>query len=116
MFFEDLAYHDYEGLSDDESERDRLARSLGDKNQMILRNHGMLTAGRTVGEAYWRMFQLELACSLQAEVLATGQDYLVPSREVCLKARQQYLDDGPGRHEWPALVRQIDQISPDYKS
>jgi ribulose-5-phosphate 4-epimerase/fuculose-1-phosphate aldolase len=116
MFYDDLAYHDYEGLSDDVSERERLARSLGDKFQMVLRNHGMLTLGKTVGEAYWRMFQLELACTRQVDILATGQEYTIPSHQVCLKARQQYLDDGPGRHEWPALVRQIDAICPEYKT
>lgn len=116
MYYEDLAYHDYEGLSDDADERARLARSLGQMDQMVLRNHGLLTVGRSVGEAYWRMYQLELACALQIEVLATGQQFVVPSREVCLKARQQYLDDGPGRHEWPALVRQLDQEGSNYRN
>jgi hypothetical protein len=60
------------------------------------------------------MFQLEMACTQQMDVLASGQEYLIPPREVCLKARGQYLDDGPGRHEWPALLRVLDQRCPDY--
>jgi ribulose-5-phosphate 4-epimerase/fuculose-1-phosphate aldolase len=115
MFYEDIAYHDYEGISDDTSECDRLARNLGTRNQMILRNHGLLTAGATVGEAYWRMFYLERSCAMQVEVLSTGQEYLIPSREVCLKARQQYLDVPPGLYEWPALLRQLETTSPEYK-
>jgi ribulose-5-phosphate 4-epimerase/fuculose-1-phosphate aldolase len=114
LFYEQLAYHDYEGLSDDEDERERLARSLGRMDQMILRNHGLLTVGRTVGEAFWRMFQLEMACTHQMDVLASGQEYLIPAPEVCRKARRQYLDDGPGRWEWPALLRQLDRSCPDY--
>jgi ribulose-5-phosphate 4-epimerase/fuculose-1-phosphate aldolase len=114
LFYEQIAYHDYEGLSDDEDERARLARSLGQMDQMILRNHGLLTVGRTIAEAFWRMFQLEMACAHQMDVLASGQEYLIPTAEVCRKARQQYLDDGPGRLEWPALLRQLDRLCPDY--
>ncbi|MEW6633184.1 MAG: class II aldolase/adducin family protein [Pseudomonadota bacterium] len=116
LYYDALAYHDYEGLSDDVDEKDRIARSLGDKDQMVLRNHGLLTVGRNVAEAYWRMYQLELACLLQVEVLSTGQDYTIPPHEVCLKARQQYIDGKPGFYEWPALLRELDRSAPDYKS
>jgi ribulose-5-phosphate 4-epimerase/fuculose-1-phosphate aldolase len=116
LFYEQLAYHDYEGLSDDEDERERLARNLGRMDQMVLQNHGLLTVGRTIAETFWRMFQLEMACAHQMDVLASGQEYIVPAPEVCRKARQQYLDDGPGRSEWPALLRQLDRLCPDYAS
>jgi ribulose-5-phosphate 4-epimerase/fuculose-1-phosphate aldolase len=115
-FYDDVGYHDYEGLSDDEEERDRLAAALGDKNQMFLRNHGVITVGRTVAEAYWRMFILELACANQMDVLAAGQDYVIPPREVCLKARGQHLKSQLGRDEWPALLRQLDGVCPDYRT
>jgi ribulose-5-phosphate 4-epimerase/fuculose-1-phosphate aldolase len=115
LFYESLAYHDYEGISDDLSERDRLARDLGAMDQMVLRNHGLLTVGRTIGEAYWRMYQLERVCALQVEVLSTGQPYVLPPREVCVSAHQQSMRYQPGLHEWPALVRKLDQEGSDYR-
>src|SRR3979490_1472909 len=60
-----LAYHDYEGLALNEDEKPRLVADLGDKNQMILRNHGLLTVGRTAAEAFLAMFLLERACKIQ---------------------------------------------------
>jgi ribulose-5-phosphate 4-epimerase/fuculose-1-phosphate aldolase len=116
LFYEDLAYHDYEGLSDDTDECGRLAQDLGPRFQMILRNHGLLTAGRTVAEAYWRMFYLELSCTMQMDVLASGADYILPPPEVCRKARQQHLYAIPGTDEWPALLRLVDKMAPDYKT
>ncbi|MBX9451621.1 MAG: class II aldolase/adducin family protein [Mesorhizobium sp.] len=116
MFYEDVGYHGFEGIANDEDEMDRLARDLGDKNQLILANHGLLTAGATVGETYWRMFHLELACGLQMDVLAAGQDYVLPPREICEKTREQYKKGRPGLHEWPALLRMLDQSCPEYKS
>ena len=115
MFFEDVAYHAYEGLSLDESECERLARDLEDKKQMVLRNHGLLTVGHTIAEAYWRMFYLERCCQAQMDVLATGEELESPPREVCLKAREQMTSGPVGRREWPALLRQLDKLCPDYK-
>jgi len=116
MFHEDLAYHDYEGISDDVSESDRLANDLGCKNQMVLRNHGLITVGKTVAEAFWRMFYLEMACSLQMDVLSSGASYCLPSDEMCRKVRDQYLTDfAPGYYEWPALLRELEVEAPDYK-
>ena len=116
-FYEALAYHDYEGISDDEAEMDRLARHLGPMNQMILRNHGLLTVGKTIGEAYWRMYDLELACALQMDVLATGREFVLPSPEICRKVRDtNERDFTPGRYEWPALLRHLDKVAPDYRT
>src|SRR5882762_3423594 len=60
-----LAYHDYEGVALNEDEKPRLVRDLGDKTSMILRNHGLLTVGRTAAEAFLAMFLLERACKIQ---------------------------------------------------
>jgi len=115
MFYEQVSYHDYEGISDDTSESNRLAADLGSNNQMILRNHGLITVGATVAEAFWRMFYFEMACGLQMDVLATGATYSIPSPEVCRKVRDQYLMDFfPGYYEWPALLRELDRASTDY--
>lgn len=116
LFYENIAYHDYEGISDDVSESDRLAADLGGMNQMILRNHGLITVGQSVGEAFWRMYQLEMACALQMDVLASGREFVMPSPEMCRKVRMQYETDFfPGRYEWPALLRHLDRVAPDYR-
>jgi ribulose-5-phosphate 4-epimerase/fuculose-1-phosphate aldolase len=115
MFYEDIAYHDYEGISDDLSESDRLAATLGQRNQMILRNHGLITVGKTVGEAFWRMYTLEMACGLQMDVLSSGLPYTLQPPETCRKVRDQYLEDfHPGAYEWPALLRGLDREAPGY--
>jgi len=115
MFHGDTAYHDYEGISDDTAESTRLAEHLGDKHQMIMRSHGLMTVGHSVGEAFWRMYMLEMACALQIDVLSTGRDYILQPPDVCAKVRQQYEQDFfPGRYEWPAFLRYLDRVEPDY--
>jgi ribulose-5-phosphate 4-epimerase/fuculose-1-phosphate aldolase len=115
LLYDDVAYHEYEGISDDESECERLARDLDSKNQMILRNHGLITVGKSVGEAFWRMFHLNMACTVQMDVLSAGRPFVLQPAEACAKVRQQYLDDFyPGNHEWPALLRGLDKLAPDY--
>lgn len=115
MFHGDIAYHDYEGISDDTAESMRLAEDLGGKHQMILRSHGLMTVGRSVGEAFWRMYMLEMACALQIDVLATSREYILQPPTVCAKVRKQYEQDFfPGRYEWPALLRYLDRVDPDY--
>ena len=80
-FHNRVAYHDFEGLSTDTGERERLAANLGDKNVMILRNHGLLTCGTSVGEAFMKMYYLERACKVQLQVLSSGQAFELPARE-----------------------------------
>ena len=114
-FYGRVAYHDYEGLSTDPEERERLAENLADKPAMIMRNHGLLTVGRTVAEAFMLHFYLERACRVQLEVMATGQKISLPPPEVCAKAAEQYRQFWPGKHEWPALIRLMDQKDPGYR-
>ena len=114
-FYKQVAYHDYEGMSTDTAERQRLAASLGDKKVMILRNHGLLTCGATVGEAFILMYYLERSCRAQMQVLASGQEYTVPSTEVCEAAAGQYDTFPHGKYEWPALLRMLDQQQSGYK-
>ena len=68
----DLAYHDYEGVALDHDERPRLQKDLGDKNHMLLRNHGTLTVGRSVASAFERMYHLERACTMQVRTRMLG--------------------------------------------
>jgi ribulose-5-phosphate 4-epimerase/fuculose-1-phosphate aldolase len=117
QFYDRLAYHDYEGIALDLDERDRLARDLGDRKAMILRNHGLLTAGASVAEAFSLMFYLERACEIQIAALSTGRELIMPPAEVCEKAARQYEeDDEPaGMREWRALLRQLDRADPTYR-
>jgi ribulose-5-phosphate 4-epimerase/fuculose-1-phosphate aldolase len=115
LLHDDVAYHESEGISDDEAECDRLANDLGSMHHMILRNHGLITMRTTVGEVFRRIVHLEMACQVQMDVLSTGKEFVQPPPAVCAKVRQQYLKDFfPGLHEWPALLRKLDKIAPDY--
>jgi len=114
-FYERTAYHKFEGLSDDAAERERMAANLGDRNAMILRNHGLLTCGATVGEAFMLMYYLERACKVQMQVMGTGQEMSLPSPETCRRTAGQMAQFPPGKYEWPALKRMIEETSPDYR-
>ena len=114
-FHKQVAYHDYEGLSTDVAERERLAASLGDKRVMILRNHGLLTCGATVGEAFMLMYYLERACKVQMQVLASGQDYDLLPADICEAAASQYELFPHGKYEWPALLRLVETRKPNYR-
>ena len=72
MFYDDIAYHDYEGPSLYLDERSRLQASLGNKKALILRNHGLMTVGETVPEAFVRLYRLESACRTQLDASAAG--------------------------------------------
>ena len=87
-----------------------------DKKAMIMRNHGLLTCGETVGEAFMLMYYLERACKVQMQVLASGQEFELPPPEVCEEAAKQYLQFPYGKYEWPALVRLVEKNSPDYRN
>ncbi|SAL60229.1 aldolase II superfamily protein [Caballeronia udeis] len=64
QFYNRVAYHDYEGISLELDERDRIVQSIGDKDYLILRNHGLLTTGRSIAEAFTRMYYLNKACEI----------------------------------------------------
>ncbi len=115
-FTDKVAYHDYEGLGVDLGERQRIARSLGDAVCLFLRNHGLITVGATVGEAFVRMVYLERACRVQLDILATGRPYRTIAADLRAKAAAQYDDFPPGKYEWPALIRLLDQKDPSYKT
>lgn len=113
-----LAYHDYEGLALNEEEKPRLVADLGNKNHMILRNHGLLTVGRTVAEAFLSMFILERACKIQ--ILAqSGRSELVPVPPAILDRVSTQLNAvtvGQGAQlTWPGLLRKLERIDPSYR-
>lgn len=117
-FHGQLAYHDYEGLAMTPAEQARLTAGLGQRPAMLLRNHGSLTIGRTIAEAFVLMQTLDQACRLQLLAQSACMPLRQPSEAVCERAHRELVGDGApeGRIEWPALLRQLDAASPTYRT
>ena len=116
----DVAYHDFEGIATDLEERERLVADLGTRHSMILRNHGTLTIGRTVAEAFLRMYFLERACQAQVMMLSCGPDRLnTPNHGVAEKVEAQSSGSDTAALArylaWPALLRKLDRIDPGFR-
>lgn len=119
MIAHDVAYHDYEGVALDVDERARLNAHLGDRNYMILRNHGLLTVGTSVGEAFVRAYSLQRACQIQIAAQSGGAPLTIPAAEVRNKVTQQSRPKGPSRSTilaWSALMRRLDRQDETYKN
>jgi len=113
-----IGYHDFEGIALDNAEQQRLVADMGSNNILILRNHGLLTAGRTVPEAFELMFYLERACQIQIAATSGPQKLVFPSAEVQSRAIAQFADSPSyiqGR-DWLALIRLLDRIDPSYQT
>jgi ribulose-5-phosphate 4-epimerase/fuculose-1-phosphate aldolase len=125
-FYGRVAYHDYEGVALDLSEQERLVADLGDKSVLMLRNHGLLTVGETVSQAFLRMYYLEKACEIQLAAMAAGE-VVLPSHEVCAHTERQFNDPGRPLEEeqladpdamqlaWAALLRMLERVAPGYR-
>ena len=116
-------YHDYEGLAMNLDERARIVRDLGDNNVLILRNHGLLTVGRSVGEAFMWMARAERACRMQLAAQQSGARLRPIPAEIQAQTIAQNRHNNSaqgyrpiGRKEWPALRRQLDRRDPSYKT
>lgn len=111
----DVAYHDYEGVALDLDERERLVHDLGTKNLMLLRNHGTLTVGETVAQAFTRMYYLERACSMQVRTLAGGLAAVPVAPAVVEKTAEQGqgLSFVADALVWPAVRRQVGSGAPE---
>jgi ribulose-5-phosphate 4-epimerase/fuculose-1-phosphate aldolase len=115
-----LAYHDYEGVALDHSERPRLQNDLGSKHMMLLRNHGTLTVGRSCADAFLKMYMLERACSMQARTLSMIKAEQAYPTDSVVMAKNSALMDGQGASElaeklvWPAMIRKLQRTCPDY--
>ncbi|GAB4166019.1 MAG: class II aldolase/adducin family protein [Thalassobaculales bacterium] len=115
-FHNRVAYHDYEGVATDLSERERLVADLGPHRLMILRNHGLLTAGRSVAEAFYLIYYLEQACRIQVAAKSLGGRLrLVPEELAEHAARQMDTGEGRGERMWRAMLRKLDRLDPSYK-
>ena len=118
IFHHKISYHDWEGMSTDSDECERLSKNLGENNVMILRNHGLLTCGKTVSETFMLMYYLDRACKNQIDTLSMGKKTIVPSHNIMEFAARQYDDHRfqLGKHEWPALLRLLDKNNCIYKN
>jgi ribulose-5-phosphate 4-epimerase/fuculose-1-phosphate aldolase len=112
-----IAYHDYEGIAFRDEERPRIAKDLGSKNAMILRNHGTLSVGRTIAEAFTIMYFLERACAMQIAATSSGQKLAIPAPEVQQLVQRQVAAHRDNSFEllWPAMLRLMDRKCPGYR-
>ncbi|HET7728708.1 MAG TPA: class II aldolase/adducin family protein [Usitatibacter sp.] len=114
-----LAYHDYEGVALEEDEKPRLVRDLADKRFLILRNHGLLTVGRSVAEAFVAMYFLETACMIQVRAQAGGARLRHIGQDIVDGADEQWqrvTHGAGGGLAWPAMLRTLDARDPSYRS
>jgi ribulose-5-phosphate 4-epimerase/fuculose-1-phosphate aldolase len=121
QFYNRVVYHTFEGIALNHEERERLVADLGpDARAMILRNHGLLTAGRTVSEAFILMYNLDRACKVQVALQSTGQAVNLVSPEVCELTAKQYESGATSRlpgspdpylREWRAMVQRMEPAS-----
>ena len=121
-----IAYHDFEGVAVEIDERERLVDDLGDCEVMILRNHGLLSVGQSIGQAFNSIYRLERACETQLLALACNSEINMPPQAVIAKSNAQLTVDavaGRQGQESPArlagmagLKRMLDRRDPSYKT
>ena len=116
--YSSLAYHDYEGIALNEDEKPRLVADLGDKNFLILRNHGLLTVGPTIPDAFLFMYALETACQIQLAALSGGVE-LVHVNGAIVDGIQAQVDavlkGFGGELAWPGLLRKLDRKDSSFR-
>lgn len=121
-----IAYHDFEGVVVDLSERGRLVANLGDSEVMILRNHGLLATGKSIAQAFSNIYRLERACRTQLLAMACNSELNIPPQDIIARSNQQLAVSptrdakgnvrAQGAIEWPALKRMLDRRDPSYKT
>ena len=113
-----LAYHDYEGVALNDEEKPRLVRDLGDKTFFMLRNHGLLTVGETIADAFQAMYIFETTCMIQVRAQAGGGELIPIPQQILDGAKQQAkaVTKGLGGNlAWPGLLRKLDRIDTSFR-
>jgi ribulose-5-phosphate 4-epimerase/fuculose-1-phosphate aldolase len=113
-----LGYHGYEGIALNDEEKPRLQRDLGEHAALILRNHGLLTVGASVADAFLTMFNLQRACEIQIAAQSSGAELVsVDPRIVAgVRANMMAVTRGlGGALAWPALLRKLDRVDPSFR-
>jgi len=110
-----LAYHDYEGIALNHDERERLVADMGDKEVLLLRNHGTLAVGKTAADCWVNMFYLERSCLQQVMALSAGREgLLIAPKAAQDEVRSQVSRGIGGSLAWPGALRRLDRHSPGY--
>jgi ribulose-5-phosphate 4-epimerase/fuculose-1-phosphate aldolase len=117
-FYNRIGYHAYEGITEDFGERDRINKALGQNRALIMHNHGLLTVGKTVREAFVLMKSLVEAANIQLRMEATGGALIEIPKDICEKVAKQYEhhDSGRGSADWPAYLRMMDTVDRSYRN
>ena len=114
-----LAYHDYEGVALRDEEQPRLVADLGNNNFLMLRNHGLLTCGRSVPEAFQLMYLFESTCAIQVRAQAGGGELIPIHQEIIDTAVEQARlvsnGHGPDKLVWPGLLRRLDRMDASFR-
>lgn len=113
-----LAYHDYEGVALNEAEKPRLQADLGHANYLMLRNHGLLTVGRTIPDAFLHMYTFENTCRIQIDAQGGGElTHVQPNVAAANAGIMKIATAGMGAAlAWPALLRKLDRMDESYKT
>ena len=114
-----LAYHDYEGVALRDDERPRLQADIGNKNFLMLRNHGLLTVGKTIADAFLSMYTFENTCRIQIDAQSGGSELTLIDPRILqgLAEVMKTVTAGQGANiAWPALLRKLDKTDPSYKT
>ena len=113
-----LAYHDYEGVALNEGEKPRLVADLGNHNALMLRNHGLLTTGPTIADAFLMMYVFETACQIQVMAQSSGGELIQVPQPIVdgIQAQAEQVTKGlGGQLVWPGLLRKLDRIDPSFR-
>jgi len=115
-----LGYHDFEGPALRDDEKPRLVADLGNNTSLILRNHGLLTVGETVAEAFVAMYYLEASCAIQVRAQSGGAELIPVSKEIIDSVYTQIQAAGQFRGNrgglvWPGLLRRLDRVDSSYR-
>jgi ribulose-5-phosphate 4-epimerase/fuculose-1-phosphate aldolase len=116
-----LGYHDFEGPALRDDEKPRLVADLGDRTSLILRNHGLLTVGETVADAFVAMYYLEASCAIQVRAQSGGGELIPVPKDIIESAYAQVMAAGRpagsrGMLVWPGLLRRLDRLDPSYRT
>jgi len=117
-FYNRIGYHEYEGITDNFDERERITAALGKNRALVMRHHGITTVGSTAREAFSLMKQFVRAARIQLMMEATGAELSEVPAHVCEHVAAQYEQHDRGRAsaEWPAYLRQLDSIDSSYRN
>lgn len=113
-----LGHHGYEGLAVNHEEKKRLQEDIGNNNHLLLPNHGALTVGPTVGDAFMRMYDLQRACEIQLMIQASGQESIPVASEIVdgifKQANVVHSGSTGGQKSWPAMLRKAYRLDPGF--